>query len=380
MSSRLFVLAGEPSGDTRAAGMCRSILALAPDVELRGVGGAKMKSAGVDLVMNLTGEGVVGLWEVIGKLHFFSRVYRQVISEIRQFDPDAVVLVDFPGFNLKLAEQLYRERIPVIYYISPQVWAWRKYRIGNIRRYVDLMIVLFQFEAEMYREHGVNVEWVGHPLVDEINNDDLDRAGDKFDRGSPLMQRPEIGLLPGSRVSEFTRLYPHMIEAVRMLREQMEIGRVRVPIAPELPTKDLYRYRADDMNGEEWLEGKAREVIRGADIILTASGTTTLEAAILETPMVVCYRVNPITWAIGLMLIQTEHISLVNLVAGEKIVPECIQWQATASRMSDEMRNLLQRENYEECRKNLSTVREKLGKPGASKRAAEAVLNYLSQT
>ncbi len=379
MTERLFFLAGEPSGDTRAAGLCRAIQQVDDEVCMRGVGGGDMKEAGVELVMNMAREGVVGLWEVLGKLNYFARAYHRVLSEIRQFDPAAVVLVDFPGFNLKLAEQLNREGIPIIYYISPQIWAWRKYRIHKIRRCVDLMIVLFPFEEDLYKRHNVPVKWVGHPLVDEMssflegqNNPPFEMTIDRS------LDSKVIGLLPGSRVSEFSRLYPRMIGAVNHLKKRTEIQKTLVPVAEELDMEQMeqYRFLPDEVN-EEWVHGQSREVMRACDILLTASGTTTLEAALIGTPMVVCYRVHPLTWLIGKMLVQTEHISLVNLVAGEQVVPECIQWEATSERLSDEMRLLLEESAYEQCVDRLHDVRRRLGPPGASERAARAVLNFV---
>ena len=378
MSERLFFLAGEPSGDTRAAGLCRAIQEQDDQVQMRGVGGAKMQEAGVDLVMNMAREGVVGLWEVLGKLAYFAGAYRRVLSEIRQFDPDAVVLVDFPGFNLKLAEQLKRESIPVVYYISPQVWAWRKYRIHKIRRCVDLMLVLFQFEEELYERHNVPVRWVGHPLVDEMSSflehDDEEVLFPSIDRSR---DGTVIGLLPGSRVSEFSRLYPRMIDAVHHVADRVRVQKTLVPVAEELNMDEMseYRNRRDEVN-EEWVSGRSREVMRASDILLTASGTTTLEAALIGTPMVVCYRVNPLTWVIGKLLVETEYISLVNLVAQEEVVPECIQWEATAERLSDELQLLLGETAYKQCTQKLQDVRRRLGPPGASKRAAESVLNF----
>ncbi len=382
MSHRLFMIAGEQSGDARAAGVATALFDQDSSLQIRGAGGRKMDEAGVELVRDLAREGVVGLWEVIGKLNYFAESYRQILSEIRQYDPHAVVLVDFPGFNLKLARQLKKEGFRIIYYISPQVWAWRKYRIRTIREVVDLMIVLFQFEREMYQENNVPVEWVGHPLVDEIQP--------PSESETPAALREEfnldaddtvLGVLPGSRAKEFRRHYPRMRKAVEHVRTTQQVDRLFVPIASELNRSRVESFAPSSSSDvEQWLDGRAREVIDASDVILTASGTTTLEAALLETPMVVCYRLNPITWAIGRALVQTDHVAMVNIVAGDRVVPECIQWQATAERLAKETRRLLDPDHREACRDRLSDVRERLGPPGASRRAAEVIRRFLSET
>ncbi len=373
------MIAGEPSGDARAAGVARALRQSEDAIRIRGAGGREMADAGVEVVRNMAREGVVGLWEVLGKLQYFARSYRLLLSEIRRFQPDAVVLVDFPGFNLKLAKQLHRENINVIYYISPQIWAWRRYRVNAIRRAVDLMIVLFPFEEELYQHENVPVKWVGHPLVDEIPSTSVNGSSLR-EEYSVSEDETTLGVLPGSRAVEFRRHYPRMREAVDHIRDSHPIDRIFVPVADELDRSRIRPLRPDREPGfEHWLDGRAREVIASSRIILTASGTTTLEAALLETPMVICYRVNPMTWAVGRMLIGTDHVGLVNIVAGERIVPECIQWQATAPELAREGKRLLRDDEHETCRRKLANVREKLGPPGASQRAARAILEFLSE-
>jgi len=378
MAQRLFMVAGEQSGDARAAGVVRALDEMEPSIRIRGAGGRQMKEAGVELVRDMAREGVVGLWEVIGKLHYFAESYRQLLSEIRQFAPQAVVLVDFPGFNLKLARQLKKEGFRVIYYVSPQVWAWRRYRVRTIRRVVDLMLVLFPFERDLYRGEDVPVAWVGHPLVDEISGSADDRVRSAREQLGVEEEDTIIGLLPGSRASEFHRHYPRMREAVRLIRDRRSVDGIRLPVASELDRSRVDPLQSEEEAGfEQWVDGRAREVISCADVILTASGTTTLEAALLETPMVVCYRVNPVTWAIGRMLVQTDHVALVNIVAGERVVPECIQWQATPDRLAEETYRLMEPDEHERCRSRLKRVRDRLGPPGASHRAARKIRSFL---
>ncbi len=368
-------MAGESSGDAHAASLSRELRRIDPEIKLAGAGGEAMRRAGVCIGNNLARQGIVGLWEVLEKFQELSRAYRQVLSHIRQFDPDVVILVDFPGFNLKLAEQLQRENIPVIYYISPQVWAWRKGRIRKIKNLVERIIVFFRFEENLYKEHNVPVTWVGHPLVDDISKrnygEDI-RTALGLD-GDPL----SIGLLPGSREAEFRRHYPRMKETVRKMENKRGIDALLLPVAPEIDHSEIQPFRNEKRPDEYWFHGRSRDVIGASDLILTASGTTTLEAALLRTPMVVCYRVNTLTWAIGLTLVDTDYFALANVVAGEEIVPECLQWEAVPNVMARHALRILENGELQKHRKKLERVRQKLGPPGASKRAAETIFDFL---
>ncbi len=381
MSLRIFIIAGEASGDAHGGKLAAALLALNPALTLEGVGGAAMEKAGVRLRHDIRHLGVVGIVEVLSQWRSIWRTYRDARARLREAPPDAVVLIDYPDFNLRVARLAKGLGIPVIYYVSPQIWAWRPGRITAIKAIVDLMLVLFDFEADVYRKAGVPCRWVGHPLLDDAAPDGEQEA---FARRYRLTKGERtLGLLPGSRALEVSRLLPAMLGAAERLHAAGTIDRVLIAVAPSIDAglvqslvdrTGTFRARVTVAIGE------AAAVLRASRAAVVASGTATLQAAVIGTPLVMVYRVAPLTAWIARRLVTAPHLALVNVVAGQRVVPELVQEQMTAERIAAEVGRLLTDERAASAmRVDLARVRAALGQPGASVRAAEATLECLAQ-
>ena len=378
---RLIMLsAGEASGDLHGATMCRALRALDPGVRLIGMGGPRMAAAGVEILVDPTADAAVGTSEAIGRVPGLYRAYKILVGRLRKARPQALVLIDFPEFNLRLAKQARRAGVPVVYFIPPQLWAWRRGRIRQMARRVTRVLAAFPFEKSLYEEAGVSVEFVGHPLLDVVPSD-LDRVKARQRLGVGERQTL-LGLLPGSRRQEIGRLLPPMLDAAARLafghgRRCFVLG-LAASVDRGLVLALLARAAETGGPPVEVVEGLTHEVMAGADVLLIASGTATLEAALLGAPMVVCYRVSRLTEAVARLLTRSPWISLPNIVAGRGAVPEILQDKVTGARLSFEAERLLadpvaataQRAAFKE-------VRSRLGQPGVGERAARAVLKVV---
>lgn len=378
------IVAGEPSGDAHAADLVRALRATDPDAEWNFLGatGPLLRAAGVQTVVRSDDLAIMGLWEVGRELARFWRAFKSLKQAAVQNKPDAVVLVDWPEFNLRLARTLHRNGIKVIYYISPQLWAWRSYRKHSVRRNVDLVLSILPFEKEWYSIRGIDhVDFVGHPLAGEVKaaygRGEFCRLMD-LDPGKPI-----ISLLPGSRLKELQRILPVMFDAaVAISHHDPEIQFVLV-VAPSRSTAEAENILANHAALVE-LKSKirlvhhnTREALAASDVAAIASGTATLEAALLETPMVIVYRESPINWHVLGRLINTDHYGLVNLIAGKRIVPELMQSEFTGSDLAAKLLSLLDAEASETMRKQLVEVAHYLGEGNASRRAAQRIVRAL---
>jgi lipid-A-disaccharide synthase len=378
---RLIMLsAGEASGDLHGATLCRALRALDPGVRLIGMGGPRMAAAGVEILVDPTAHAAVGTSEAIGRVPGLYRAYKILVRRLREARPQAMVLIDFPEFNLRIAKQARRAGVPVVYFIPPQLWAWRRGRIRQMARRVTRVLAAFPFEKSLYEEAGVSVEFVGHPLLDVVPSD-LDRMKARQRLGVGERQTL-VGLLPGSRRQEVGRLLPPMLDAAARLagadgRRCFVLG-LAASVDRGLVLALLARASETGGPPVEVVEGLTHEVMAGADVLLIASGTATLEAALLGAPMVVCYRVTRLTEAVVRLLNRSPWISLPNIVAGRGAVPEILQDEVTGARLSSEAERLLvdpvaataQRAAFKE-------VRSRLGQPGVGARAAQAVLRVV---
>ncbi len=378
--SSLFIIAGEASGDALGGKLAAALLAREPGLSLEGIGGAAMEKAGVRLRFDIRHLGVVGVVEVLSQWRAIWRAYGDVRKRLREAPPAAIVLIDYPDFNLRVARAAKRLGIPVVYYVSPQIWAWRPGRIAQIKACVDLMLVLFRFEAALYEQAGVSCRVVGHPLLDDPAPESEQAA---FLRRHRLdTDHAVLGLLPGSRAQEVTRLLPVMLDAARRLRASGTVHRVLIAAAPSVDAGvvDAAVSRAGDVaSAVTVVRGEAAAVLRASRAAIVASGTATLQAAVVGTPMVMVYRVSPLTAWIGRRLITSPHLALVNVVAGRRVVPELVQEVLTAERLAATVEPLLtDHEAAERMRRDLAEVRSALGAPGASGRAADAVLALLA--
>ncbi len=362
---------GEASGDLYAGALARALQGIDPTVEVFGFGGPHLREAGAELVSSNEGFAVTGLVEPLVRLRHYWELLRDLREAARSRRPDVFVAIDYPDFHFRLLPAMHELGIPVVYYISPQLWAWRPWRINVLRRYVRRMLVIFPFELDVYQRAGVPVEFVGHPLIDLVAPAEpgeawLARHG--LDPG-----RPVVALLPGSRTNEVRRILPVLLEARRKLAADLPGVQCVVARAPSLDD-ELFATLAD-APGVAVVTGDADGVLAAADVVATASGTATVQTALHGRPMVIVYRLSPVTYAIGRAFVRVPHVGMVNLVAGRRIVPELIQGACTPENIARELRLLLTDEaRARQMRDDLAGVRAALGGPGASQRAAEAVL------
>ena len=370
---RLLISCGEPSGEFYAAELVAELRKEHPDLEAFGLGGDRLASENVRLLAHLEDLAVVGLFEVLSHLRRLKRLFDSVVAEAARVRPDLAVLIDYPDFNLRLARELKKLGIPVVYYVSPQLWAWRRGRIKDVKRDVAKMLVIFPFEEPIYREASVPVAFVGHPLIDHVKPP-TDRAAIARKLGLSG-DRPVIALLPGSRNKEVGFNLPPMLGAVGLLREKRPELQFVLAGAPHLRANALQDATAA---GVTVREGSTRDVLSSARVAVVASGTATVETALTLTPMVVVYRLSALTYALGKPLVSVTNYAMVNLIAGRVVVPELIQSDFTPARVCEEtIRVLDDGEPRAAMLQNLQEVREKLGKGGATRHAAEEVSVFL---
>jgi lipid-A-disaccharide synthase len=370
---RLLISCGEPSGEFYAAELVAELRKRYPDLEAVGLGGDRLASANVRLLAHLKDLAVVGLFEVLSHLRRIKARFDSVVAEAARFRPDVAVLIDYPDFNLRLARELKKLGIPVVYYVSPQLWAWRRGRIRDVRRDVAKMLVIFPFEEQIYREASVPVTFVGHPLIDHVKPPG-DRAA--FARTLGLAgDRPVVALLPGSRNKEVGFNLPPLLGAVKLLREKRPELQFVLAAAPHLRANTFQEAIA---LGVIVVEEATRDALSSARVAIVASGTATVETALTLTPMVVVYRLSALTYALGKPLVRVTNYAMVNLIAGRAVVPELIQNDFTPARVSEETLQILD-EGAPRARmlRNLEEVREKLGKGGATAHAAAEVAAFL---
>jgi len=371
---RILLSSGEASGDLYASELLRE-LRKRVSIEAVGLGGARSKAEGATLVVDLEEISVIGLVEVVRKIPALRRAMNRLCEEARTRKPDVAILVDFSGFHLRLAKRLRELGVPILYYVSPQVWAWRRGRIRRIRDLVDEMLVILPFEEAFYREEGIRVRYVGHPLVDLV---EADRTREKFCSDLGLdPSRPILLLLPGSRRREIELHIPALRELVEKLRQERPELQIVMSQAPTVAASWIEAALGETISKVRVLEGGTYDGLKHAAVAVVASGTATVEAALSETPMVVVYRVGRLTYALGHPFVRVPFFSMVNLIAGRKLVPELIQSDMTAEAIRTEVEALLEPGAAEEMKRALREVRAKLGGKGASARAAEAVLMFL---
>jgi lipid-A-disaccharide synthase len=374
---RILMVAGEASGDLHGARLADEIFRRDRGIEIFGIGGPAMRKAGVKLIDDVGRLGVVGIVEVVAHFRAILTAWRRAKARLSE-GIDLLVLVDYPDFNLRLAKVAKARSIPVVYYISPQIWAWRSGRLATIAKRVDRMLVILPFEEAIYRDAGIDCTFVGHPLLDQISPSRSTEERKSYLKGLGLdPERPTIGLLPGSRRGEVVRHLPVMIEGMRLLEERKGHFQILLPMAPTLQRSEFIPFLPKDAPAVTMVEGEADRVIAASDAVVVASGTATLQAALLSTPMVILYKVSPLTIRIGRWLVRSEHIGLVNIIAGKRLVPELIQEEATGARICEEVSKILEGEG-ERIRKGLEEVSVRLGAPGASGRAAERILELVS--
>lgn len=371
---RIMISCGEASGDLYAGALTEELRARQPDAEIFGFGGQRLQAAGGHLIGDFGGFSVTGLTEAVRVVPRSFAMLRKLVDAARELRPHVFVAIDFPDFNFKLMAALRRLGIPIVYYVSPQLWAWRPGRMETMKAYVDRVLVIFPFEEPLYRQAGIDAQFVGHPLVD------LATAGEPrstFLHGRGLSpDAPTIALLPGSRRNELERIVPIMAESIPLIRARVPDVQFVVACAPNMPDNLFAPLVDEEIEAQVVLvHERTDDVLAAADLAITASGTATIQCTLHETPMVVVYRLSPLTYRLGKPFVRVDTYAMPNLVAGTRIVPELIQSDFTAERTAKEaVAFLTDRDLYDRTRQALVRVRQQLGGPGASARAAEAVL------
>jgi lipid-A-disaccharide synthase len=372
----ILISAGEPSGDMYAARLAVALRARA-DVQLFGMGGPLMREAGVELIADCSEVSLVGIVEIAKKLPALKRVFKRLVGEVERRKPRFAILTDFPGFHLRLARALKRRHVQNIYFVCPQFWAWRPWRANLVRRRFARGLCIFPFEQEWYRERGVSADFIGHPLVGNVA---ANRSREQFAADFGLdASRPIVTLLPGSRAGEIAHHMPSLVEACHLIAKTHAVQFV-LALAPGMVQSQIAPYLKPEIPMRV-VEGATYDALGAADVAIVSSGTATVEASLMDAPMIVVYRLAPLTAAIARLLVRTPMFAMVNLIAEKHVVPELFQNEFTPERVATETIRLLDsQEARAEMRKGLAVVREKLGPPGAIDRAADMIAAMLSSS
>ncbi|NOR11939.1 MAG: lipid-A-disaccharide synthase [Candidatus Aminicenantes bacterium] len=379
MTHSILIVAGENSGEKCGASFIKEFRNNNPSTEFFGIGGHQMKEEGVSLLYSIQDLSHVGIFEILSHLPRLKRILSNIKHEVERRKPEAAVLIDSPDFNLRLVKSLKKLGIPVLYYISPTVWAWRKGRLKTIKKYVDKMLLIFPFEAKIYQQAGIPAEYVGHPLLERMN---LSLSREEFYQKYNLSpDKKTICLLPGSRQSEINYHMPILTPAVQKIEEEWGIQHV-LPLAENLDVEYLRSFLPPDQSRINILTEDRLEGMAYSDLILSSCGTANLEAALLGVPFIAYYRISPLTYSLGIPFVRTRTYSIVNILAGSKIIPELIQKRFTPDNIVNETRNILQSEQTRaRMKEQFQKIRGSLGERKASQNAAKALgkllfLNY----
>jgi len=372
------IITGEVSGDLIGASLIKELKSLKPDLMVTGIGGDKMKSVEMDLMYHTDQMAFLGFAEVVKHIPFIRKVQKNLIDVIKKEEIGCVVLIDYPGFNLSIAKKLKPLGVKIIYYVSPQLWAWAKGRVKKVRKLVDKMLVVFPFEVEFYRKENVNVEYVGHPLLERINQYNF-LSRDQFFSKFKLVKGKEILLvMPGSRKQEVKAIFPEAIKAANKLAQQFNL-QVVVARSKNIDGK----YFRQNISSEKFvtIEDHNYELMKYSHFGIIKSGTSTLEAGFFALPMIVVYKTSPLTYMIGRQLVKLDRIGMVNILLDEMVVPELIQSEANSENIFNTASIILSdMKTYEKMKNKLGNVKEKLGSDGASKKAARSILEILNES
>lgn len=373
------VVAGEASADQHGAALVRALHRSRPEVRCWGAGGVLMRAEGFEAVVPAEQLAVAGLTEVLLSLPRIWSLGRKLAAEAAQRHPAAIVLIDLPDFNLRLAKRLAPLGIPVVYYVSPQIWAWRQHRVAQIKQLVTQMLCILPFEQTFYQKHGVSAQFVGHPLAEEIPTP-LERNAAREELGIQAQHYPVLALVPGSRPKEVKRHLPAMLQAVRLIKRRFPGVLAVIPVASTIPRRTVQRLIKGAGVAAMVVEGQASQSVAASDAAMVCSGTATLQTALLNRPMVVVYKLSWLSYVILRRMVKVPFISLVNLIANRRVVPELIQGEVTAAKLYDETRRFLE-DPAERLRLayDFNQLRQRLGDGHTAAKVAAAVLNYVPE-
>jgi len=375
MPKNILIIAGEASGDLYGAHLVRSLKKRYPGVNFLGVGGTKMKEAGVEIIHPIGELAIIGVSEIFSKLGKIKKLFSLLRSKLDEKKIDLAILVNYPGFNLNFAKVLKKKNIPVVFYSSPQVWVWGKWRIKNIKRCVDKMVVLLKFEEEFYRKNGVDAEFVGHPLVDIVKKEGGGSRSDFSDGDKKI-----ISLLPGSRKSEVKNVFSTMLRAAEIIHSKNKNVQFLITKHPELPL-EIYQKTLERFDlPAKIIDGKVYDCLSVSDLAIMVSGSVTLEATILKVPMIITNRLSFLTVLLFVLFVRSANVGLVNIIAGRRIMPEILQYQATPRNLAKEALDILSNNGrYKKMKEDLESVNNLIGPSGASDRAAEIISKMIGQ-
>jgi len=373
---KVLIVAGEASGDAHAARLVSALQEMAPETLFLGIGGPELAARGVKILFPASALAVTGLTEVLHMLPAVWRALGILHQTMRQVQPDLVILVDFPDFNFWVARLARYHRRPVMYYISPQVWAWRTYRVRTLARLVDRLVVIFPFEAEFFRRHGLPVTYVGHPFRETLPP--LPPRKQLLKEWGLDPEALTIALLPGSRTSEIELILPRMAAGAELVAQAVPGCQFVLPVAATVPEKVIKEHLRGFSGRLRLLAGQAYAALAAGHLAVVASGSATVEAALAATPAIIVYRLSPLSFRVGKMLIRVDHIGMANLLAEDRLFPELLQDDFTPARLAQEMMTLLtQPERLQFLKEGLRRVITRLGGPGASRRAAQVAWELL---
>ncbi|MDY0301690.1 MAG: lipid-A-disaccharide synthase [Trichlorobacter sp.] len=378
--ARVMIVAGEASGDIYGAGLVRAVHRQNPAIGFSGIGGARMREASVETLVDVADMAVVGLVEVLKQFRVIASAFTLLKKILLDNPPQLLILIDYPGFNLRLAKVAKKAGVPVLYYISPQIWAWRQGRVYKIKKLVDHMAVTLPFELPLYQRAGVPASFVGHPMAGRVVVDkSKEQAAVSFGLDPA---RKIVGLFPGSRKSEISRLLPTIIAAADLLLQRFPNLQFVLPLASTLNEADLAPYLATNNRLQlKITRERIHDLARACDAVISVSGTVTLEVALVGTPLLVIYKLSPLTFQLAKRLVKVEHIGLCNIVAGETVAKELIQDNASPQNIASEIENLLTNEQYaQHSRHKLSLVSERLGNGGTDEKMAQLTLQLLEKS
>ena len=372
---KIMIVAGETSGDLHGSNLVRNMRKIDPGLKFIGMGGHRMQDAGVENTFNIDDLDIIGIAEVFRGIFKIKRRFNKLCEIMDKDSPELVILIDYPGFNLRLAKQAKKRNIKIAYYISPQLWAWGKGRIKTVKTCVDKMIVILPFEEDFYKGYNVPVEFVGHPLLDIVKT-----SGEREEvlTSLDITGKHVVGLLPGSRKQEIRRILPALVQATKMIRNSLSDVEFVLLCAENIDEEDLEQVLHNLNISIKIIKNRTYDGMSCCDLLVGASGTVTLEAALLNVPMIVVYKASPFTGFLFKTFLRVPHIGLVNIMAEERIVPELLQEEANPENISRCALDILNNnEKIRDIKNRLSGIKEKLGSPGASKRAAESIYRML---
>lgn len=375
---KLMIIAGEVSGDMHGAALIHELKKLNHDLDICGIGGSLMKNEGAYLLYHLNRMAFLGFVEVIRHIPFVKQVQAELIDMVHGQKINTIVLIDYPGFNLNIAEKLKSLNVKIIYYISPQVWAWGKHRINKIKRLVDKMIVVFPFEKEIYQNAGVDVDYVGHPLMEIISEHKFIDKSELYSNHQLDSSKDILLLMPGSRKQEVEKIFPVSIKAAEKIADKFNM---QVVVSASENISERFLRQLTKKSNFKVIKGYTYDLMKYSKFGIIKSGTSTLEAAIFELPMVIVYKTSGLSYLIGKNLIKVKNIGMANIILNEQVVPELVQHNASHKMIYEKSKEILSnQELYRAIKQKLGLVKEKLGESGASKKAAQLIFTMMNDT